>query len=71
MDDWTDLDRIDTSLVKALKPCFPTAIQVATAFDDLAGARGLVDDALGNSYGIARREAIAQALFHWQPHIVS
>ncbi|CAL1154777.1 unnamed protein product [Cladocopium goreaui] len=66
MDDWTELDRIDASLVKALKPCFPTALQVATAFDDLEGARHLVEDALGNSYGVARREAIAQALFDWQ-----
>ena len=68
MDDWTELDKIDATLVKALKPCFPTALQVATAFDDLDGARGLVEDALGNSYGVARREAIAQALFDWQSH---
>ena len=66
MDDWSGLEVIDPTLVKALKAYFPTAYQVSTAFDDLDGARELVDEALGNSYGAARREAISRAVLGWQ-----
>ena len=66
MDDWSGLEVIDPTLVKALKAYFPTAYQVSTAFDNLDGARELVDEALGNSYGAARREAISQAVLGWQ-----
>ena len=38
MDDWSGLEVIDPTLVKALKAYFPTAYQVSTAFDDLDGA---------------------------------
>ena len=66
MDSWTELERIDSTLVKALRIHFPSPQQVATAFDDLRGARALVEEALANSYGAARREAIAGALVEWQ-----
>ena len=56
--------------VKALKVYFPSAFQVSTSFDNLNSARALVEEALGNSYGAARREAKARALVEWKDGLV-
>ena len=66
MVDWTDIERIDSSLCKALRQHFNSPLQVCAAFDDQREALGLVEDALGNSYGAARRDAISRALLDWQ-----
>ena len=66
MDDWSGIDKIDSSLCKALRGVFSSPVHVSAAFDELGDAQGLVDDALGNSYGAARRDAIARALLDWK-----
>ena len=66
MDDWSGIDKIDSSLCKALRGVFSSPLHVSAAFDELEAAQGLVDDALGNSNGAARRDAIARALLDWK-----
>ena len=66
MDDWSGIDKIDSSLCKALRGVFSSPLHVSAAFDELEAAQGLVDDALGNSYGAARRDASARALLDWK-----